>query len=689
MEFNNYMDLFLEESREHLQVLNEQLLVLEREHENKGAIGEIFRSAHTLKGMSATMGFENIADLTHNMENLLDKLRSDKLKVNQEINDVLFLCVDTLEDMVESIIAQDDRQFDVSELINTLEILERGDSAPQKAKEEKKPEAKAEPGPAQEQSGSKCIDARKHLDDYGLEMLEKARAGGANTYFFKIMLDEQCVMKSVRAFMIFNALEGLGDIIKSIPHTQEIEDENFDREILVYFISEEEIDVVRNAINNISEVSVVEDCEFLAIEEIEAKIAEEEIKQDKGAGPQEERSKVSSQTPAGGPAKDAGKFAQKTVRVEISKLDTLMNLVGELVINKTRLEQIHDAGDGASLNETIEQVGRITTDLQDIVMYVRMVPIEQVFNRFPRMVRDLSRDLDKEINFIMEGKETELDRTVIDEIGDPLVHLIRNSLDHGIESHEERLKTGKPREGTVRISASQEGNSVLIVVEDDGAGINTEVVREKAVERNVITEEESRNLSDHVINNLIFEAGFSTAKEVTDVSGRGVGLDVVRQKISSLRGSVHLESKRGEGSKFVIKLPLTLAIIQALMVKVKEEVYAIPLANIDETTSVLCDEIKNIQGQQVMVLRGNVLPLVNLAEVLDVKSEIEKEEELFVVVVRKGEQRIGLVVSELIGQQEIVINSLGSILRDTRGIAGAAILGDGTVSLILDISSLF
>ena len=689
MEFNNYMDLFLEESREHLQVLNEQLLVLEKEHENKGAIDEIFRSAHTLKGMSATMGFENIADLTHNMENLLDKLRSDKLKANQEINDVLFECVDTLEEMVESIIEQDGREFNVADLIATLERLEKGEGAgpiePAKAASQESQEGQA--AEASPESGIDCFDARKHLDDYALEILEKAREEGAKTYFFRIMLDEQCVMKSVRAFMIFNALENLGDIIKSVPHTQEIEDENFDREILVYFISAEELETIRTAINNISEVTVVEDCEFSNLAEVEERLLEEDIQE--VASPVQEEEKKPAADAAARPAKEAGRFAQKTVRVEISKLDTLMNLVGELVINKTRLEQIYDASDGTSLNETIEQVGRITTDLQDIVMYVRMVPIEQVFNRFPRMVRDVSRELDKEINFIMEGKETELDRTVIDEIGDPLVHLIRNSLDHGIENHAQREAAGKPREGTVRISASQEGNSVLIIVEDDGAGINTDVVRQKAIERGVITEEEARGLADNVINNLIFEAGFSTAKEVTDVSGRGVGLDVVRQKISSLRGSVHLESKRGEGSKFVIKLPLTLAIIQALMVKVKEEVYAIPLANIDETTSVLCEEIKNVQGQEVMILRGNVLPLVNLAEILDVQSDLAEEEELFVVVVRKGEQRIGLVVSELIGQQEIVINSLGSILRDTTGIAGAAILGDGTVALILDISSLF
>lgn len=686
MEFNDYMDLFLEESKEHLQVLNEQLLVLEKEHGNKGAIDEIFRSAHTLKGMSATMGFEGIADLTHNMENLLDKLRSGKLNVNQEINDVLFRCVDTLESMVESIIAGDNKKFDVSGLILDLERLEKGGAQPQVAA----------PAPAKDSSADKnnkddspCDGMMKeHLDDYGISVLENAKNIGANAYYFKVLLDETCVMKAVRAFMVFNTLEKMGDVIKSIPHTQEIEDENFDREIIVYFVSTESLETIREAINNISEVKVFEECELSGTEEIE-----ERIVQDTSQDGTEELFKSADIQKSDGGASQQGskdnKFAQKTVRVEIGKLDKLMNLVGELVINKTRLEQIHNAGDGASLSETIEQVGRITTDLQDIVMYVRMVPIEQVFNRFPRMVRDLSRDLNKEINFIMEGKETELDRTVIDEIGDPLVHLIRNSIDHGIENSEERTKSGKNPEGTVRIAAKQEGNSVLIYVEDDGAGINTDAVRRKAIERGVITEEEGRTLSEHVINNLIFEAGFSTAKEITDVSGRGVGLDVVRQKINSLRGSVHLESKRGEGSKFVIKLPLTLAIIQALMIKVKEEVYAVPLANIDETTSVYQDEIKNVQGQQVMVLRGSVMPLVNLAEILDVKSEMEQEQELFVVVVRKGEQRIGLVVSELIGQQEIVINSLGSLLNGTTGIAGAAILGDGTVSLILDISTLF
>ena len=423
--------------------------------------------------------------------------------------------------------------------------------------------------------------------------------------------------------MVFNALEKMGDVIKSIPHTQEIEDENFDREIIVYFISKKSLEEIRNTINNISEIKVIEECELSMEEKTEGENSSDSS--DDRVDNNQPRENIKQEVKASG---GDNKFAQKTVRVEIGKLDTLMNLVGELVINKTRLEQIYDAGDETSLSETIEQVGRITTDLQDIVMYVRMVPIEHVFSRFPRMVRDLSKDLGKEINFIMEGKETELDRTVIDEIGDPLVHLIRNSLDHGLESSEERVKAGKSKEGTIRISAKQEGNSVIIVVEDDGGGINTDIVRKKAIERGIITEEEGRTLSEHVINNMIFDAGFSTAKVISDVSGRGVGLDVVRQKISSLRGSVHLESKRWVGSKFIIKLPLTLAIIQALMIKVKEEVYAVPLANIDETTSIYRDEIKNVQGQPVIMIRGGVLPLINLAEALDVQSEQEEEKEL-------------------------------------------------------------
>ncbi len=379
---------------------------------------------------------------------------------------------------------------------------------------------------------------------------------------------------------------------------------------------------------------------------------------------------------------------KQTVRVDIDRLDKLMNLVGELVMHKGRLEQIGATHKVTDLNETIEQIDRITTDLQSVVMKVRMVPIEAVFNRFPRMVRDLAKDLDKEVEFLLEGKETELDRTVIDEIGDPLVHLLRNALDHGLESTQERVAKGKPRQGNVILRARHEGNNVYIDVEDDGAGINPDRIADKAIEKGLITAKEAENLSKEEIINLLFTPGFSTATNVTDISGRGVGLDVVKTKIESLSGEIFVDSRPGSGTKFRIKLPLTLAIIQALMVAVKDEIYAIPLSSVDETTVITMRDIKTIQSQEVIMLRGNVLPLFRLTSLIDLPSE-SSDEEMYVVVVRKADRQIGLVVDTLIGQQEIVIKALGKILTGISGIAGAIVAGDGNVRLILDINTLF
>jgi two-component system chemotaxis sensor kinase CheA len=364
-----------------------------------------------------------------------------------------------------------------------------------------------------------------------------------------------------------------------------------------------------------------------------------------------------------------------------------MNLVGELVINKTRLEQINLSNNMNGLNDTIEQINRITTDLQTVVQNVRMVSIEQVFNRFTRMVRDLAKELGKEVDLILEGKETELDRTVIDEIGDPLVHLIRNAVDHGLEMPEERIKNNKSSVGTLKLIAKHDGNQVTICVEDDGRGLDVERIKQKALAKNFVTQEQLENMDDQSITNMIFEAGFSTADKVTDISGRGVGLDVVKSKIQALSGQVLVETKKEHGSRFVIKLPLTLAIIQALLVRVQDETFAIPLANIDETCSLEPNQIKNIQNQQVMVLRGNVLPLISIKNILDIPGD-NQTDELYVVVVQKGDKKFGLVVEELIGQQEIVISSLGKLLSGLPGIAGASILGDGSISLILDIGTL-
>jgi len=654
---NDYMDLFLEESREHLQILNKKLLELEQNPGDRDAINEIFRAVHTFKGMSATMDFGQITKLTHKMENLLDKLREETLSFSSDLGNFLFQCVDILEAMIENIASGANKEFNITDLLNKLAFYEQINGVNELQEKNKK-----------------TVDAIVDFNEYEQKLLNEAKKQNLNTYQITVEIASACVMKSVRAFMVFKNLEEIGEIIKSIPDAQDIEDEKFDDEFIVFFVTDKAQKDIEKVVNQISEVSLKE------IKDVE-NLAACETKKSEGLEVQEESNNHKN---------NASTRISQTIRVDIGKLDKLMNLVGELVINKTCLEQIFRTNDFSSLNETKEQINRITTDLQNIVMSVRMVPIEQVFNRFPRMVRDLAKELGKEVNLIVEGKETELDRTVIDEIGDPLVHLIRNSIDHGIESPEEREKKGKSSQGTLRLIAKQEGNSVYIIAEDDGHGINIEKVKNKVLEKGIVTEQEIEQMDDNSIIELIFSPGFSTASKITDVSGRGVGLDVVKTKIQSLSGNVSIESKDGQGTKFTIKLPLTLAIIQALMVKVGEETYAVPLANIDETTSLEKENIKKVQGQEVMALRDSVLPLVRLAEVLEVpnvKTDLTKE--LHIVVVKNAEQQIGLVVNELIDQQEIVISSLGKLLNGIPGIAGAAILGDGTISLILDVGTLF
>ncbi|MGI6226651.1 MAG: chemotaxis protein CheW [Peptococcales bacterium] len=653
MNKNEYMDLFIEETRENLQLINEGLLKIEKEPGDDTPIHEIFRAAHTIKGMAATMGFEYITELTHKMENLLGKIRDKEMGLSSFITDTLFKCVDVLEQMVENIsLDNNSSEIDLSSLIAELVRLEQPAYTPQ--------------------SKTQTISSHTDLNEFEINVITEAQKQDFYVYKCIIAVSPTCVMKAVRAFMVFKSLEKIGEIIKSIPSSQDLEDEKFDDQFTVYLISNKHSEEIGKVINQISEIS---------LKEIEVLGEERHDVLELGL---EEREEQVKETVNNTKAK-----IHQTVRVDITKLDNLMNLVGELVINKTRLEQIFRTNDLSSLNETVEQIDRITSDLQNVVMNVRMVPIEQVFNRFPRMVRDLAKETGKEVNLILEGKETELDRTVIDEIGDPLVHLLRNSIDHGIEIPENRKIQGKSIAGTLKMIARQEGNSVVIIVQDDGQGIDPEKIKQKAIDKGVVSPAQIQQMDDQAIINLIFNPGFSTADVISDISGRGVGLDVVKSKIQSLSGSVHVESKIGIGTKFTIKLPLTLAIIQALLVKVGSEIYAVPLANINETTGIEDNLIKNIQGQEVMVLRGKVLPLVRLANVLDVNTAQEiNSNELYVVVVKKGDRQVGLVVNELIGQQEIVITSLGKLLSQIPGIAGAAILGDGTVSLILDIGTL-
>lgn len=686
MDMTQYLNVFLEESGEHLQKLNESLLELEGSPNSKEILNEIFRSAHTLKGMSATMGYTDVAELTHEMENVLHKLRSGELNNSEQIVDVLFKSVDTLESMIADISNGGTGSLAIEDLVAQLKSsgLSVSDNRPVQAAGASVA-VREEVGP----DPVKSMITSFEFNEYEKNLIKQAIDQGYHCYNLVVHIDARCVMKSARAFMVFKNVEEIGEIIKTIPAVQDIEEEKFDSSFDLIVISRETQDVIRKGLVTITEVTEPEIKDITEVFNSLDTMGNVRPAQEKVTAPPPPVVQAVPPKDQTQPQQVKSKASQ-TVRVDTTRLDSLMNLVGELVINKTRLEQISRTIQVGDLSESMEQMDRITTDLQNVVMKVRMVPIDNVFSRFPRMVRDLARDLGKEIELIVEGKETELDRTVIDEIGDPLVHLLRNSIDHGIEDPAKRVEAGKPEHGRVILSARHEGNNVVIEVEDDGKGLDPGKITQKAIEKGLLLPEEVEALDLQSIIRLVLLPGFSTAEKVTDVSGRGVGLDAVKNKIEALSGSIHIESVPGKGTKFKIQLPLTLAIIQALLVMIERETYAIPLSFIAETTSVLPEELNRLQEQEVMLLRGNVLPLIRLNRILNVPpSDLPKEAEINIVIVRKGENKVGLIVDTLVGQQEIVIKPLGKMLGTIPVIAGATILGNGQVSLIIDVASLF
>lgn len=707
METNQYMDMFLDESHEHLQSLNDGLLVLEENSEDISVVNEIFRNAHTLKGMSATMGFNKIAELTHEMEDVLDLIRKEQIKLTEDIVDTLFKCLDSLEQMVDNVGNGDPEDLiDVSDLVSKLSSISKGDGAPPAAAADAPAapaDAPAAPAAAAAAPPPSAAEAALQLTDTDKNMIRQAKEGGLQGIHIQVTLSDTCLLKSARSYMVMNALDELGDVIKTVPPAEELEQEKFEQSFDILMVSGSEPKAVEDALGTISEID---------------KIVVEIVDPDKAAAPPAPAAPVAAAAAAPPPpaaaapapkaaaapapaakkappkqAAQAAAAAQKkahqsqSVRVDIEKLDTLMNLMGELVINKVRLEQIGQTHRLTELTETLEQMDRVTTDLQNIVMKVRMVPVSAVFNRFPRMVRDVSKELNKEINLTIEGEETELDRTVIDEIGDPIMHLLRNSLDHGVEHPDDREAKGKPRTGEVGLIARHEGNNVVIMVTDDGAGINADKIRRKAVEKGMISQEEADKLDDADAVRLIFLPGFSTAEQISDISGRGVGMDVVRSKIESLSGHVDVETHVDEGSVFKIKLPLTLAIIQAMLVQVQEEMYAIPLGSIDSTINIQETDIQTVQNKEVIVLRGEIIPIIRMGEMLQV-PHVKDSDEIFVVVVHAGEAKAGIVVDNLIGQQEIVIKTLGNLFAGLKMFSGATVLGDGRVALILDVATM-
>lgn len=706
MDVSQYLEIFIDETSEHLQNLSDCIMELEKDPENMDTINEIFRAAHSLKGMAGTMGFKRMQRLTHDMENVFQEVRSEKVKVTSSMIDLLFKCLDAIEGYLDNVKASSNEGTEDNELIikelNDFIAAEDGAAAAPAQAEPKKEEA-----PAQTAGG----DDKKYFE-FGLSESEKdkikqAEEGGAHIYGMTIYIQKECLLKAARAFLVFKAVEEFGEILVYNPSSQDIEDEKFDCDFSIFIASDEPYEKIAEAAKSVSEIDKVvgEEVKYETLaakqEKAEADAAAAEKSQDAPAEaapaqeqPQAQAAKPAAKTQSSGNKKQtvAKPVTNRTVRVDIEKLDALMNQVSELIIAKNSLVSISstDSGDfqNQSFHEQIEYLERITTNLHESVMKVRMVPIESVVAKFPRMIRDLSRKLDKKMELYMTGEDTELDRTVVDQIGDPLQHLLRNSADHGLEDNATRIAKGKPEVGSIFLNAFQEGNNVIIQVGDDGNGIDVEAVRNKAIERGVITEEQAETMSQKEIINLLFLPSFSMAKKITDISGRGVGLDVVKSNIEALGGDVEVKTELGVGTTFTVRLPLTLAIIQALMVEIRDEKYAIALGSISNIEDIPVKDIKYVEAQEVIHLRGKVIPLIRMDQVLDIEPKEEEPESLTVVIVQKGENLAGLVVDNLIGQQEIVIKSLGKYINNNKIISGATILGDGEVALILDVNVL-
>ncbi len=704
MDVSQYLEIFIDETSEHLQNLSDCIMELEKEPENMDTINEIFRAAHSLKGMAGTMGFKRMQHLTHDMENVFQEVRSERLKINSSMIDLLFQCLDAIEGYLNNIKESSDEGTEDNELIirelNQLIAAANGET-PQ---EEPAAPAPVSAPPAEESTsgGKKYLEIE--LSDSEKDKLKEAEKSGQHLYGMTVSIQKECLLKAARAFLVFKAVEEFGQILVYSPSSQDIEDEKFEFDFSFYVASEEPYEKLADAAKAVSEIASVagEELSYETLaanqEQAEEKAAVAEKVNEPAAEQKTEKAqpeKPKAQTAAAGTAKKqaaAKPVTNRTVRVDIEKLDALMNQVSELIIAKNSLVSISSAENGEfqnqSFHEQIEGLERITTSLHESVMKVRMVPIESVVNKFPRMIRDLSRKLNKKMELYMSGEDTELDRTVVDQIGDPLQHLLRNSADHGLEDNEERVANGKPEVGSIFLKAFQEGNNVIIQVGDDGGGIDVEAVRQKAVERGVITQEQSETMSKKEIVNLLFMPSFSMAKKITDISGRGVGLDVVKSNIEALGGDVEVKTEIGEGTTFTVRLPLTLAIVQALMVVIGDEKYAIPIGSISNIEDIPVEEIRYVEAKEVIHLRGKVIPIIRLDQVLDIEPGESQPQSLTVVIVQKGDSLAGLVVDRLMGQQEIVIKSLGKYMNNNKIISGATILGDGEVALILDVNVL-
>lgn len=619
-----YLQMFIDESEEHIESLNQNILDLEKNQSEK-IINEIFRSAHTLKGMAASMGYNKMSALTHNMEDVFQGIKNKEIKIENELISSLFKCMDLLENMMNNI-KTTGGEGDV-EIGGVLDGIVK-----KKVKDAERP---AQKKAAKENHGSE---------------IDKAIENGLNVFSVEVRLSDECVLKAARAYTVINELSQYGKLIGITPDVESLKNGKYEDNLKFIIITKFADDEIKKYIKTISEVENADISELKRESKKQGSIQKIKL--------------------------------NKTVRVDVNSLDDMMNLVSELIITKARLNTYIGEKTDSNMKQTLTYLDRITADLHDKVMSLRMEPISKVFSRFPRMIRDLSIKLNKTVNFNIIGENTEVDMTIIDELSDPLVHLLRNSMDHGIEMPEERVASGKDKTGNINIKAYHDGNKVVIEVSDDGKGMDTKKILSKAIERKLITEEEAKNLNEKQIIDILFLPGFSTSDTVSDISGRGVGLDVVKSKVEELGGDIEVMSEKGKGSTTLLRFPLTLSMIEALLIKVNSETFAIPIQSVIEIIEADDAKIKHIRDKEMFQYNSEIIPLIRLNEKLGIHGE--KNDKFDILIIKKGDKFVGIIVDKVFAQQEIVIKSVSKYLSDYKFISGVTILGDGSISLIID-----
>ncbi|EMO40810.1 P2 response regulator binding domain protein [Leptospira noguchii serovar Autumnalis str. ZUN142] len=677
-----YTELFLEESEDQIEELNANLLKLEADHKNLSIINDIFRAAHSLKSSAAFVGLYNLSDLAHKMENLLQLIRDGKLDVKLPLVNLLFQCFDLIKYIIANVSQGKKIDTPFTEMIQKLDSYEKDSGVAVAPSTSTQSAAVSKPAEISSQSAPTVIKSTEvasatayagleiRLEAEEVKELEEEIRKSGKCWKISVTLGKDSPMKGLRFSLIVQNLKNLGVVYKSIPDLEELEKGADVSSVVFLFLSSESLDQIRTATN-------VDMVEFLDVQEYvpvvqEAASANFKIEDDMSAS--------------------ESKVTLKSIKVSSDKLDQLMNNVGELIITNSGFQRIYDDlirifGEDQLFNDLksrIDLINRISKELQSGIMNIRMVQISTVFRRFSRLVRDLSLETGKKVNLVLSGESTELDKKVIDALGEPLLHLIRNSVDHGIETPAERLSAGKPETGTLELNSYQGGSNIMVEIRDDGRGLDSEKILAKAIEKGLVNPTEASNLSEQEIFQFIFQAGFSTAEKITDISGRGVGMNVVNNLIQEFKGKIIINSVQGQGTSFVLSFPQALAIIPSILVLMEEEVYAFPLSEVNETIKIHNDQITTLEGNEIINLRGEVLPIYRLNRIIGLQDKTDRDEFPVVIVQYKG-RKIGFMVDELVGKHETVIKSLEKNFRNIRGLTGASIMGDGTIIMVLDI----